>query len=166
MIIRNEQPSDYDAITEITIAAFRNEPHSEHTEQSIIHALRRANALILSLVAEIDGEVVGHVAFSPVTISGHFCDWYGVGPVSVRPDYQQRGIGKALMNEGLSKLKTCGAKGCVLVGDPDYYIRFGFRNHPELRLEGVPQEVFLALPFGSEETSGVVEFHEGFRARN
>ncbi|MFH1150230.1 MAG: GNAT family N-acetyltransferase, partial [Actinomycetota bacterium] len=100
-----------------------NHPHSDQTEQYIINALRAANALTVSLVAEIEGQVVGHIAFSPVTISGNSCDWYGFGPVSVLPDY-----------------------------------------HPDLILEGVPQENFLALPFGEEDTRGVVVFHEGFNA--
>lgn len=164
MIIRNENKSDIEAISEVTMAAFENHPHGNQTEQFIIDALRAANALTVSLVAEIEGQVVGHIAFSPVTISGDICDWYGAGPVSVLPDYQEQGIGTSLVDEGLRLLRASGAKGCVLVGDPDFYERFGFRNHPGLILEGVPQENFLALPFGEEDTRGVVAFHEGFNA--
>jgi putative acetyltransferase len=105
------------------------------------------------------------VAFSPATISGHSSGWYGVGPVSVVPDRQKQGIGKALVQEGLRLLRASGAKGCVLVGNPDFYERFGFRNRPDLILEGVPQEYFLALPFGENKASGVVVFHEGFSAK-
>jgi putative acetyltransferase len=101
-----------------------------------------------------------------VTISGHSCDWYGLGPVSVLPDYQKQGIGKALVHEGLRLLRVSGAKGVVLVGDPKYYERFGFRNLPDLILEGVPQEYFLALPFGENKSHGVVVFHEGFNANS
>ncbi len=165
MIIRNEKKSDIEVISEITIAAFENHPHSNNTEQFIIGALRAANALTVSLVAEIEGRVVGHIAFSPVTISGRNCDWYGIGPVSVLPDCQKQGIGKSLINEGLRLLRESGAEGCMLVGDPDYYKRFGFRNIPELILEGVPKENFLALPFGENEAYGVVVFHEGFAAQ-
>ena len=164
MIIRNEKKSDIEAISEITIAAIRNCPHGNHTEQYIISALRAADALAVSLVAEIERKVVGHIAFSPVTISGRSCDWYGLGPVSVLPDYQKQGIGKSLINEGLRLLIASGAKGCVLVGDPGYYERFGFRNLPDLILEGVPPENFLALPFGENKIRGVVMFHEGFNA--
>jgi len=124
--------------------------------------LRAAGALTVSLVAEVGGKVVGHVAFSPVTISDGSNNWYGLGPVSVPPEYQKRGIGKPLIQAGVSLLKDPGAKGCVLVGDPQYYKRFGFRNLPELVLDGVPQEHFLALPFDKNKTSGVVVFHEGF----
>jgi putative acetyltransferase len=115
-------------------------------------------------VAEIDGRVVGHVAFSPVRISDGTKDWYGLGPVSVLPEYQKQGIGKSLINEGLSLLKQLGGQGCALVGDPNYYKRFGFKNFPELVHEGVPQEVFLALPFNEKIPQGIVVFHEGFMA--
>jgi len=164
MIIRNEKPPDIKAITEVTIAAFKNCQYGNHTEQFIIHALRAADALTVSLVADVEGIVVGHIAFSPVTIPGQSGGWYGMGPVSVRPDRQRQGIGKSLIHEGLRLLKEAGAKGCVLVGDPQYYEQFGFRNLPELILEGVPQESFLALPFGENKADGVVVFHEGFNA--
>lgn len=164
MLIRDETSSDVEAITEITIAAFRDCPYGNHTEQHIICALRAAGDLTVSLVAESEGEVVGHAAFSPVMIDGQRCGWYGLGPVSVRPDRQRQGIGSALIDEGLRRLKGMGAEGCMLVGDPAYYERFGFHNVPELVLEGVPPENFLALPFGEGRRSGVVEFHEGFRA--
>ena len=128
------------------------------------NALRASNALTLSLVAEIDGRVVGHIAFPPVTISDGSLDWYGLGPVSVLPEYHRQGIGKSLIQEGLSSLKALGGQGCVLVGDPNYYKRFGFRNLPELIHEGIPQEVFLALPFNDRVPHGIVVFHEGFSA--
>ena len=128
MILRKETVADIDAITEITIAAFKNHPISNHTEQFIINALRDADALTLSLVAEIEGRVVGHIAFSPVIISDGTKGWYGLGPVSVLPEYQKQGIGKSLINEGLSLLKELVGQGCALVGDPNYYKRFGFKN--------------------------------------
>lgn len=128
------------------------------------NALRASKALIISLVAEVDGEVVGHIAFSPITISDGSQNWYGLGPISVLPEYQKRGIGKALMHEGLSRLKVKGAKGCVLVGDPDYYEGFGFRSLPELTHEGVPQENVLTLEFGGSKAQGVVVFHKSFSA--
>ena len=132
MIIRNETTLDIDAIAEVTVAAFSTLPISNHTEQFIINSLRAADALAISLVAEIDGRVVGHIAFSPVTISDGSIGWYGLGPVSVLPEYQKQGIGKSLVNKGLSLLKELGGQGCTLVGDPNYYKRFGFRNIPDL----------------------------------
>lgn len=164
MIIRKETPADFDAISEVSIAAFKDHPFSFHTEQFIINALRNAGALTLSLVAELDGRVVGHAAFSPVTMSDGTTDWYGLGPISVLPDYQQQGIGKALLNEGLSQLKALGGQGCALVGEPAYYQRFGFKNYPELVHEGIPQEYFMILPFSEKIPQGFIAFHEGFKA--
>jgi len=162
MIIRDETESDINVISDVTRAAFENLAISHHTEQFIINALRAANALTISLVAEFDGEVVGHIAFSPVTISDGSQNWYGLGPISVLPECQRQGIGGALMQEGLSRLKARGAEGCVLVGAPGYYKRFGFRSVPELTHEGVPQENVLVLPFGANKARGAVAFHRGF----
>jgi putative acetyltransferase len=166
MIIRNEKATDIAAITEVTIAAFKNHPISNQTEQFIIHALRAADALTVSLVAEIDGQVIGHIAFSPVSVSNGATDWYGLGPVSVLPDHQRQGISKALINEGLFMLKRIGGQGCALVGPPDFYKRFGFKNYPELVHEGIPQEVFLVLPFTEKMPKGIFVFHEGFLAKD
>ena len=166
MIIRKETTVDIEAITQVTIAAFNTLPISNHTEQYIINALRAADALTISLVAENKGRIFGHIAFSPVTISDGSTGWYGLGPVSVLPDYHKQGIGKSLVNEGLSLLKELGGQGCALVGDPNYYHRFGFRSFPELIHEGVPQKVFLALPFTAKVPQGIVVFHEGFLAKS
>jgi putative acetyltransferase len=82
----------------------------------------------------------------------------------VLPEYQRNGIGKALIREGLSRLKDMNAQGCCLVGNPDYYNRFGFKNMPGFVYEGVPQEVFLAPTFDGYAPQGTVSFHEGFKA--
>jgi len=164
IIIRRETAADVRAIAEVTVAAFKTLPISNHTEQFIIAALRAANALTVSLVAELAGRVVGHVAFSPVTISGGSQNWYGLGPVSVLPEHQRRGIGKALIQEGLSILKGLSAQGCCLVGDPEYYKRLGFKHTTGLVHEGVPQEVFLVLSFDGDAPQGTVLFYEGFKA--
>ncbi len=164
IVIRSETDADVSAITEVTIAAFRTLEISNHTEQFIVVALRVARALTISLVAELDGRVIGHIAFSPVTISDGTRNWYGLGPDSVLPKHQRQGIGKALIRQGLSRLKDINAQGCCLVGHPDYYRKFGFKNMPGLVLEGVPQEVFFALSFGGHIHQGTVNFHEGFKA--
>jgi len=163
-ILRSETDADASAIAEVTAAAFNTLEISNHTEQFIIAALRAAKALTVSLVAEVDGRVIGHIAFSPVVISDGTRNWYGLGPVSVLPEYQRQGIGKALIQEGLSRLKELNAQGCCLVGHPDYYRKFGFKNMPELVLEGVPQEVFFALSFDGQTPHGTVTFHDGFKA--
>jgi putative acetyltransferase len=164
IVIRSETDADVCAITEVTVAAFKTLEISNHTEQFIIAALRAVKALTISLVAEVDGRIIGHIAFSPVTISDGTQNWYCLGPVSVLPTYQRQGIGKALIQEGLSRLKDMNAKGCCLVGHPDYYRKFGFENVPGLVHEGVPQEVFFALSFDGRYPQGTVAFHEGFKA--
>jgi putative acetyltransferase len=165
MIIRNETISDIEAISKITFAAFQTLAISNHTEQFIINALRDAKALTISLVAEVDGKVVGHIAFSPISISDGSLNWYGLGPISVLPKYRKQGIGKSLILKGLSLLKDIGGQGCALAGDPNFYKRFGFKNIPDLIHEGIPQEFFLALPFDKIIPHGTVMFHEGFSAK-
>ena len=118
----------------------------------------------VSLIAEVDGHVVGHIAFSPVTISDGTQNWCGLGPVSVLPEHQRKGIGKSLILEGLSRLKGLNAKGCCLVRHPDYYRKLGFKNVSGLVHEGVPQEVFLAMSFDGQIPQGTVNFHDGFKA--
>lgn len=162
--LRGETESDFAAIRDVTEAAFRTLAISGHTEQFIIEALRTAGALTISLVATLNGTVVGHLAFSPVTMSDGTPGWYGLGPVSVLPAYQRQGIGKALIAEGLARLKALAANGCCLVGHPGYYGRFGFENPSGLALDGVPPEVFFALAFNGRLPQGTVVFHEAFRA--
>lgn len=164
MAIRCETDSDADAIRDVTISAFETLEVSNHTEQFIIAALRAAKALTVSLVAEVDGRVVGHIAFSPVTMSDGTRNWYGLGPLSVLPEYQRQGIGKALIEKGMSRLKSLNAQGVCLVGHPNYYRKFGFENVAGLVLEGVPPEVFFALSFDGRIPQGTVTFHEAFKA--
>ena len=164
IVIRSETEADVSAIAEVTVAAFKTLGISNHTEQFIIAALRDAKALTLSLVAELDGRVIGHIAFSPATMSDGTRNWYGLGPVSVFPAYQRQGIGKALIEEGLSRLIALNAQGCCLVGHPEYYKKLGFRNVSGLVHEGVPRDVFFALSFDGQTPQGIVTFHEGFNA--
>ena len=114
------------SIHDVTVAAFLNAPHSDHTEQFIVRELRKAKALSVSLVAEENGKMVGHVAVSPVAISDNSENWYGLGPISVLPGYQRKGVGTKLMQAAIEALRTTGASGCVLLGDPNFYHRFSF----------------------------------------
>ena len=164
VLIRDEKSTDFADISDVTESAFETMEISNHTEQFIIEALRSAKALTVSLVAEVDGFVVGHIAFSPVTVTDGTKDWHGLGPVSVHPDYQRKGVGKALIREGLSRLKDLKANGCCLVGHPKYYRQFGFKNVDGLVHEGVPKEVFFALSFDGNIPQGTVMFHQGFKA--
>lgn len=163
MIIRHEKPSDIETINEIAKKAFEDHPFSQQTAHFIIRDLRADDALTISLVTEIDGQIVGHIAFSPVTISDGTINWYGLGPVSVLPNFQGCRIGTGLVNNGLDLLQSMESKGCALVGLPTYYDRFGFKNHPQLIHEGVPQEVFVAKSFFGRVARGLVEFHQAFK---
>lgn len=162
--IRSEQTADTREITEITKLAFQNAAHTCGREHSLVEALRAAGALTVSLVAVSDLEIVGHVAVSPVTIPGAIGSWFGVGPISVLPQYQRQGIGSQLMNAALAQLKTMGAHGCVLVGDPHFYSRFGFQSDSSLVVPGVPPEVSLSLRFCQSDDHGTVTFHPAFMA--
>ena len=162
VLIRNERAGDADAIATTTRAAFAKAEHSSGMEALIIHALRAAGQLTVSLVAELGGRVIGHVAISPVRISDGTTCWYGLGPVSVLPAHQGLGIGSQLIRESLERLRASATYGCVVLGEPAYYSRFGFSMHPQLVLPGVPAEYFQAMSFGGPMPSGTVEYHEAF----
>lgn len=162
--IRRETPADLPMIEAVTASAFLNAPHTRHTEQHIVNALRRDGKLAISLVAEADGDIIGHVAISPVSISDGTLRWFGLGPVSVLPQHQRRGVGSQLMREALRVLRENGASGCVVLGEPEYYGRFGFRADRNLLLPGVPPEYFQATSFDSSQPRGTVTYHEAFNA--
>ncbi len=165
LLIRREHLSDEAAIETLTKAAFLDAPHTSHTEQFIVNALRKAGMLSLSLVAEDSPDLIGHVAASPVVISDGTRGWYGLGPLSVVPGHQRRGTGAQLMTAALEALRNQGAQGCVLLGDPAYYSRFGFRPEPGLILAGVPPEYFQAISFSGSLPAGNVSYHKAFDAR-
>jgi putative acetyltransferase len=164
VIVRPESPLDVAAIWQINVAAFKDHPFSRQTEHLIVDALREAGALELSLVAEGEGRVVGHIAFSPCRIGEVSRGWLLLGPVAVEPDHQGRGIGSTLIEAGLEALRARAALGCVLVGDPAFYRRFGFRHHPGLVCPGVPDEYVLCLPLQGDAPTGEVEHHSAFSA--
>lgn len=160
--IRAEEARDIDAIAAITREAYADSPHSRHSEHLIIDGLRTGRALALSLVAEEGGQVVGYVAFSRVDISDGATGWYCMGPLAVAVAAQGRGVGGALVREGLARLRAMGGNGCVVLGDPGFYRRFGFRHNPEIMVQGEAQDRFLALPFAGAQASGVVTYHPAF----
>ena len=160
--IRPEQPGDIAVIAEINRTAFLGHPHSSQNEHLIVNGLRRDGKLALSLVAETGGGVIGHIAFSGVDISDGSLGWFGLGPLAVRKPMRHRGVGSALVRKGLQLLRERGASGCVVLGDPGFYSRFGFAAVPEIMIEGESQEFFLALPFHGGQTSGVVTYHRIF----
>lgn len=164
MRIRPETPADHADIREINIAAFADHAFSPHTEHLIVEGLRQDGALAISLVAETDGRVAGHIAFSKAPVAGQDLGWYLLGPVAVRPALQRQGIGSALVRAGLEALQGLGATGCALVGDPAYYTRLGFRQAEGLRYPGVPQQYVLCLPLAGAEPEGDLGHHPAFDA--
>lgn len=163
--IRSEIPADAPAIESVTIAAFREATHTSHTEQFIVGALRNSGQLAVSLVAEKNGSIIGHVAVSPVVVSDDTPGWFGLGPISVSPEHQGQGVGSLLMERALAELRASGAAGCVVLGDPAYYTRFGFNAESMLVLPDVPAEYFLAVSFNGSLPSGKVAYHESFEAK-
>ncbi|WP_313023904.1 GNAT family N-acetyltransferase [Pseudomonas lopnurensis] len=166
--LRHETPGDIAVIEAVTVAAFADAPHTSHTEQFIMRALRGAGELTLSIVAEEHGQIVGHIALSPITITnGHHQQaegWYGLGPISVLPQRQGQGIGSRLMEQALSELRAMRAAGCVLLGNPAYYGRFGFQAHAGLQLPGVPPGYFMALALHGAVPEGIAHYSDAFNA--
>ncbi len=161
--IRPEQPGDERAIHALTEAAFRDMPYSDGDEQHVVDRLRSDGDLVLSLVAtNMDEAIVGHIAFSPVTISDGTPNWYGLGPVSVIPSAQRGGIGAALIERGIADMRELGARGIVLLGDPEYYARFGFEHDPQLAYPGPPAAYFQRLVLEGKAPTGRVGYAPGF----
>jgi putative acetyltransferase len=160
--IRDETPGDVSAIFAVEAQAFRDNPYGQGREPYIVDALRDAGALALSLVATTGTRVVGHIAFSSAVVGKATSGWYILGPVAVMPDRQGRGIGSALVSAGLDRLRLWGADGCVLVGDPGYYSRFGFVHVRGVSYEGVPDEFVLCLPLSGAAPKGVITAHRAF----
>ena len=162
MIIRDERTGDEAGIRALTRDAFAGHSHSDGSEPDIIDRLRTAGMLTLSLVAEKDGEIIAHLAMSPVSIEDGTADWYGLGPLSVRPGEQLKGNGSRLVREALRRLEQRAAGGCVVAGDPDYYGRFGFAHTDVLELPGMPPQYFQALVLHGGMPSGIVSYHAAF----
>ena len=162
MHIRPEMQSDAFVIGRVVERAFAGHPHSRGTERFIIRSLRIADALSVSLVAEIGGQVRGYIAASKVKVAGRASEWHGLGPVAVDPTEQRAGIGSALVSECLARLRRLGAAGCVVLGEPAYYGRFGFSAGGGLTYSGAPPEYFMALAFSGSVPHGEVTYHEAF----
>lgn len=160
--VRAELSTDVDVIRAVVHDAFAEAEHASGTEPEIVDALRAAGALTHSLVAERKGEVVGYVAVSPVQIEDGTPGWFGLGPLAVTPDHRGEGIGGALVRAALRRLRQTNAAGCVLVGDPAYYARFGFDAAAPLVFPGVPAQYFQAFDLRGHRPSGTVRYHESF----
>lgn len=166
--IRPERGSDQSAIHALTEAAFLGMPFADGNEADLVDNLRADGDLTLSLVAEDGERIVGHVAISPVTIEGaarrEYGDWYGLGPVSVLPECQREGIGSQLIKRAIADLRLRGANGVVLLGDPDFYGRFGFEHDPALTYPGPPAEYFQRMVLDGSPPKGRVHYARAFGA--
>jgi putative acetyltransferase len=160
--IRPEQPGDQTEIRHVTKRAFAARPYAGGNEQDIIDALRRCGALAVSLVAEHCGRIVGHAAFSPAVPEDSSSGWYTLGPVAVEPEFQRRGVGKALVHAGIARLQELDAAGCIVLGDTGYYSQFGFVPAPENAPAGAPPEHFMVLRLGGPLPNCRVDFHDVF----
>jgi putative acetyltransferase len=163
--IRREARRDVDAITRVNAIAFGG---SE--EADIVRRLRDANAVILSLVAEVGGAVVGHILFSPVAIDTPNGEVTAVGlaPMAVLPEHQRKRIGSRLVEEGLRELRLRGYEAVVVLGHPDYYPRFGFARASQFGLRSAidcADEAFMAIelrPGALAGRTGVVRYRPEF----
>lgn len=167
MLIRSEQIKDQQEIEQMILAAFKDHPHQDPEkgtiEHLIVNNLREAEALSLSLVMELEGQLIGHIAFSRISIDGQDLNWFVMAPVSVLPNYQNQGVGSQLIQEGLTKLLESGAEGCIVIGDPQYYERFGFHHLHDLIVDGIPSEYCMVKALNAlNQPEGEVGFHPGF----
>ncbi|MGB3167629.1 MAG: N-acetyltransferase [Alteraurantiacibacter sp.] len=160
--IRVEREGDAAAIRNVVERAFEGHEHSDSTEPEIVERLRAEREPVLLLIAEEDGAIIGHIAFSPVDISDGTIGWHGLGPVSVAPQRQGDGVGSSLIRHGLLRIKDDGAMGCVVLGEPAFYARFGFACDPDLTFPGVPPEYLQRLRFGGAEPRGEVRYCAAF----
>jgi len=161
-LIRPEEPGDCPAIYDLTRRAFAPMPFAAGDEQDLVNALRDAGVLSLSLVAEQNGEIIGHIALSPATHESGEEDWFVLGPISVEPAHQRRGVGGALIAEAKAWMKANKARGCVLVGDPSYYPRHGFLPAFAHAPENEPPEYFMVLARDGAIPTGRFGFHSAF----
>ena len=135
---------------------------SDGSEASIITALRGAGHLTLSLVAEEGGVIIGHIAFSPLTIGDAIEGWFSLGPVSVEPERQRSGIGRRLVASGVAHFREHAALGIALIGDPQIYSRFGFESDGQLTYKDVPRNLVQRITLSGPHSIGEMRFVDAF----
>lgn len=166
--IRPEQACDYEVIYDITKRAFAPMPYAGGNEQDLINLLRNNDALEISLVAQIGSDIVGHIAFSKAFPENESADvnggYYALGPIAVDPELQRSGIGSALIYEGIDILRQREAAGCILVGNVDYYQRFGFKTAPHLCPKSEPKDHYMILPLAVKNIDTIIGFHPLFHS--
>ena len=164
MIIRDEHIDDADILHQLTYDAFKPMTFSDDSEADCLRQLRAEGDLYMSLIAEQDGDIIGHAAFSPASIGTSPDRWYALGPISVRADRQRQGIGRALIAEGLARLRKMNAPGCVLTGNPAVYASSGFRSDGQLTYGDLPVEYIQYICFSDASPAGEVTFAPGLAA--
>jgi predicted N-acetyltransferase YhbS len=171
MIIRQETKEDYQETEKLTEEAFRDIELSAHNEHLLVQKLRQSKDFIpeLSLVAEMENKIVGHILFSKVTIAGDKdTESLCLAPVSVLPEYQNQGIGSELIKEGLLKAEDLGFESVLLVGHSTYYPRFGFEKASKWNIRcafEVPDDAFMGIELkidALKDKSGIVKFAPEF----
>ncbi len=161
--IVDETPADFQAVRRINEAAF-----DTRAEAELVEVLRERAKPLISLVAEDEGAIVGHILFTPVTVEDCESCLFGLAPMAVDPARQRSGIGSRLVREGLSRCEQVGAAGVVVLGHPGYYPRFGFRPASAFGIASeyaVPDAAFMALELADsslERVSGVARYHPAF----
>lgn len=165
MNVRAERPEDRAAVRAVNLAAF-----DTAAEANLVDALRDQARPIISLVAEVDARVIGHIMFSPVTMDGHpELRLMGLAPMAVSPKHQNRGIGTALVRAGLQRCGELGFAAVVVLGHPGYYPRFGFQSSVRFGITceyDAPAEAFMVVelqPGCLHGATGTVRYHEAFR---
>ena len=157
--IRGQEWSETRRISRLITRAFKGAPHSDGREAEIYRHMFECLDADVSLVAVASfRRIVGHVLCTEVKIDGEYCRWAGLGPVAVLPRWQGQGIGSALIERALAALRLDDWRGCVVLGDPAFYARFGFRHDPRLVLPGPPPEYFQRVVFSGPEPAGVVSY--------
>lgn len=164
MLVRPEKESDWDAVQAVNVSAFETQ-----SEANLVDALRDQVQLVVSLVAEENGEVIGHIMFSPVSLLGHpELRIMGLAPMAVSPKHQRQGVGAALVLAGIDICKQLGFGAIVVLGYPEYYTRFGFLPSSRFGLGceyQVPEEVFMAMelqPGYLRDAVGTIKYHATF----
>lgn len=160
--IRPEYFHDHEAIAAVTQRAFAPMPFADGDEQHLPRKLRDAGDLSLSLVAEKADKLIGQITFSPAIARDGSQGWFALGPVAVDPEYQSLGIGGQMIISGIDWLYKQDAAGCILVGNPSYYSRFGFISFPSLCPIQNLKQFFQILPMRIKQPKTIVDFHPLF----